>query len=134
MGMTIVEIKIKKSHEAKASRVVEFLVDSGAVYSVVQRKELSALRIKPHRKKNFFLANGEKIEREIGDAFFEYKGVGGAAPVIFGEPGDSNLLGATTLEALELVLDPFRRELRPLSMSLMGTFPDYESRAAKRNK
>ena len=40
-----------------------------------------------------------------------------------GEKGDQNLLGGTTLEALELVLDPFKRELRPMTMSLMGASP-----------
>ena len=77
----------------------------------------------PHRRKSFFLADGTAIERRIGDAYFEYGGIGGAAPVIFGEKGDKNLLGATTLEALELVLDPFKRELRPMTMALMGASP-----------
>jgi hypothetical protein len=36
--------------------------------------------------------------------------------VMFGEPGDSPLLGATTLEGFGLILDPFRRELKPLPM------------------
>ena len=119
MGLTSVKCVIKKSYEDTDSRTVAFLVDSGAVYSVMQRDVLQSLGIRPHRKKTFFLANGEGVDREIGDAYFEFRGVGGAAPVIFGEPGDSNLLGATTLEALELTLDPFRRELRPLTMSLM---------------
>ena len=44
----------------------------------------------------------------------------GAAPVIFGEPGDSNLLGVVTLEALGYVLDPLKRELRALPMLLAG--------------
>ena len=118
MGLDAVPIAVKRSHNAKASQTVSFLVDSGAVYSVVQEDILKALRIRPHRTRTFFLANGEAVEREIGDAYFEYQGVGGAAPVVFGKPGDSNLLGATTLEALELVLNPFQRELRPLSMSL----------------
>jgi hypothetical protein len=34
------------------------------------------------------------------------------------EPRDSNLLGAFTLEALGLALDPLRRELRELPMML----------------
>jgi hypothetical protein len=33
------------------------------------------------------------------------------------------LFGTTTLEALELVLDPFKRELRSMTMSLMGAVP-----------
>jgi hypothetical protein len=42
----------------------------------------------------------------------------GGTDVIFGEEGDSVLLGAFTLEALSLVLDPLRRELKPLPMVL----------------
>jgi len=115
-----VRVLVKKSHEAKRSETVSFLVDSGAVYSVVQGSILQRLRIRPYRTRVFSLADGQSIERRIGDAYFEYKGVGGAAPVVFGEPGDANLLGVTTLEALELVLDPFKRELRPMTLSLMG--------------
>ncbi len=118
MGLTTVDLLIKKTHEHEESRRVTFLVDSGAVYSVVQREILESLEIHPHRRRVFYLANGEGIDREIGDAYFEFRGVGGAAPVVFGEEGDSNLLGATTLESLELVLNPFQRELRPLALSL----------------
>lgn len=120
--MVHVEVMVKKSHEARRSEIVRFLVDSGAVYSVVQGSVLRRLGIRPHRTRTFTLANGQGLERRIGDAYFEYAGVGGAAPVVFGEPGDADLLGATTLEALELVLDPFKRELRPMTLSLMG-FP-----------
>ena len=58
-----------------------------------------------------------------GDLYVEYSGIGGPAPVIFGEKGDSNLLGASTLEALELILDPFKCELRPMTTTLMGASP-----------
>lgn len=123
MGMTFIEVLVKKSHDAKAGKLVKFLVDSGAVYSVVDAKVLKALGCKACRQKDFILADGTKISRKIGDAYFEYSGTGGAAPVVFGEKGDSNLLGATTLEAMELILDPFRRELRPMTMHLMGAGP-----------
>ena len=123
MGMTTVAVLVKKAHETRKSRTVEFLVDSGAVYSVVKGDTLRALGCKPYRMEAFFLADGTKVERRVGDAYFEYAGVGGAAPVVFGEEGDANLLGATTLEAMRLVLDPFRRELRPMPMPLMGAVP-----------
>ncbi len=123
MGLTVVQIVIKKSFEAKKLATVEFIVDSGAVYSVVDSAILRRLGCKPYRRKTFFLADGTAIERPIGDAYFEYAGIGGAAPVVFGEKGDSNLLGATTLEALELVLDPFKRELRPMTKMLIGASP-----------
>jgi hypothetical protein len=46
----------------------------------------------------------------------------GGADVIFGEKGDSTLLGAMSLEALGLALDPLKRELRPLPMILAGSW------------
>jgi hypothetical protein len=42
------------------------------------------------------------------------------SPVVFGEAEDVYLLGAVTLETLGFVLDPFRRELRPLRMPRMA--------------
>ncbi|MCH7812505.1 MAG: aspartyl protease [Planctomycetes bacterium] len=120
MGMVTVKVKVKKARDSKTLRRIEFLVDSGAVYSLVTARTLEALGCTPYRKRDFYLADGSKVTRRIGDAYFEYKGVGGPAPVIFGEKGDRNLLGVTTLEALELVLDPFKRELRPMTMNLMG--------------
>ena len=81
---------------------------------------LEALGIRPALSPDFTLANGDEIERELGDALFRYQEQQGAAPVIFGEPGDSNLLGVVTLEALGYVLDPLKRELRALPMLLAG--------------
>jgi hypothetical protein len=54
---------------------------------------------------------------------FRLDGRQGASPVIFGEPGDSALLGAVTLEALGVLLDPLKRELRPLPMMLAPARP-----------
>jgi len=120
MGITVVTVLVKKTRDASSSRKVEFMVDSGAIYSVVSSTILKAIGCKPYRSKDFFLADGSKVTRRIGDAYFEYEGLGGPAPVVFGKKKDRNLLGVTTLEALELVLDPFSRELRPMTMPLMG--------------
>ncbi len=118
MGITTVKVKVKKSRESRKARVLDFLVDSGASYSLVDGRVLRALGCKPYVSQDFFLADGTKVTRKMGDAYFELDGNGGAARVIFGEPGDQSLLGVTTLESLGLVLDPFRRQLRPMKMLL----------------
>lgn len=125
MGITILEIEVGNPANPKALVTVEFLVDSGAIYSVVPKKVLRQLGIKPIAEQEFRLADGSKIKRKKGGAFFKYGDAVGVADVIFGEQGDSNLLGAFTLEALGLALDPLRRELKPLPMILAG----YESYA-----
>ena len=118
MGVTFVKVKV--ANPADPSRAVEeqCLVDSGAVYSLVPRSDLEQIGIEPHSQRSFILANGEQVERELGTAIFEYQGQRGGSLVIFGEEGDSPLLGATTLEGFGLILDPFRRELKPLPMLL----------------
>jgi predicted aspartyl protease len=102
---------------------VKFLVDSGAIYSVVPTRTLEKLGVKPHSRRTFILADGSEVTRRMGDAVFRLDGRQGASPVIFGEKGDSALLGAVTLESLGVLLDPLRRELRPLPMVLAPGLP-----------
>ena len=90
------------------------MIDSGAVYSVVPAKILERLGIKPLVEQQFRLADWGKIVRTKGGAFFRYGERVGGTDVIFGEEGDSVLLGSFTLEALGLSLDPLTRELKPL--------------------
>jgi len=118
MGLTVQKLTVKESHKSTRKAEVNYLVDSGAVYSLVPTVTLKRLGIRPHRSVEFALADGRTIERKVGDAYFELHGQGGAAPVIFGEQGDEPLLGATTLESLGLVLDPFKRKLFPMRMLL----------------
>lgn len=118
MGLTFLAIEVGNPANPKKTQSLEFLVDSGAIYSVVPTPILKKLGIKPIAKEEFFLANGEKISRKKGIALFKYGGKIGGADVIFGEVDDSTLLGAFTLEALGLMLDPLKRELKPLPMIL----------------
>ncbi len=118
MGLTILEIEVGNPANPKVTETIKFLVDSGAVYSVVPKQVLKRLGIKPLGTQAFRLADGSKIARQKGGALFKRGKRIGVADVIFGEKGDSNLLGALTLEALGLSLDPLRRKLKPLPMIL----------------
>lgn len=118
MAITYLNLEVSSSSEYKKSRTCRFLIDSGAVYSVIPESVLSKLGVKPTDKERFSLANGEVIEKEMGNAFFKYRGKNRGSPVIFGEEGIF-LLGAVTLESLGVILDPINRELRPLPMLLM---------------
>jgi predicted aspartyl protease len=119
MAITFLKIRVSNPSSPKKSKEYEFLVDSGAVYSVIPREELKSLGIKPTSYEEFILANGETIKSPVGNAYFEFKGKVRAAPVIFGRKGVF-LLGARTIEALGMILDPIKRELKPLPMVLMG--------------
>ena len=124
MGLTVLEIEVGNPSNPEVTEKVEFLIDSGAIYSVVPTPILERLGIKPLAEQEFRLADGTKIVRKKGIALFKYNDRIGGADVIFGEEGDHVLLGAFTLEALGLVLDPLRRELKPLPMVLVHRCSD----------
>lgn len=118
MGLTFLEVEVGSPSDPDVTERLEFLVDSGAFCSVVPRPVLERLGIRPLSEEEFRLANGAKVVRTKGVAIFKYENRIGGADVIFGEEGDSTLLGVLTLEALGLMLDPLRRELKPLPMTL----------------
>ena len=123
MALTHVSVRVANPARPHRFTSVKFLVDSGAIYSVVPARTLKKLGVKPHSRRTFVLADGSELSRQMGDAAFRLDGRQGASPVIFGEKGDSALLGAVTLESLGVLLDPLRRELRPLPMVLAPGLP-----------
>lgn len=119
MGITHVTVEVANPSDPEASIPVECVVDSDAAYSVINLGTLERLGIEPIGEEEFRLAEGRKIRRKKGIAAFRYGERVGGAGVMFGEEGDMDLLGALTLEALGLSLDPLKRELRPLPRLLV---------------
>jgi clan AA aspartic protease len=118
MGITFLNLEIANPQKPRKRKKLKFLVDTGATYSVVPEPVLRQLGIKPGRVLELYLADGTSITRRRGNALFAYKDLEAPAPVMFGEEGDSTLLGVTTLECLGLVFDPVKRELRPMHLML----------------
>jgi predicted aspartyl protease len=118
MGLTYIQASIANPARPRRSARLKFLVDSGPLYSVVPAAVLRRLGIKPGTSKSFILADGTEVKRSLGQALFRLNGEEAASPVIFGAAGDSVLLGSVSLEALGMMLDPLKRELRPLPMML----------------
>jgi clan AA aspartic protease len=116
MGIIVKKLTFKEHRKAEHSVELDFLIDSGAVYSLVPGRILDELGIDTYRTIDFALADGTVITRRVTSGYFEYNGEGGPAPVIYGEEGDEPLLGVTTLESLGLILHPFKRELLPMRM------------------
>src|SRR5262249_28196894 len=116
MGVTTLVVDVANPASPENVEHLECAVDSGAVYSVVPAAVLERLGIRPLKRDTFRLANGAHVERQRGGAVFRFGDYVGVAAVIFGEEGDATRLGALTLETLGLVLDPIRRELKPMEL------------------
>lgn len=118
MGLTKVTLEITNLENPAKTIQDEFLVDSGAFYTVLPKKMVDKLGLKPNFKQDFSLADGTTISRPIGNAYITFSGRKTASPVVLGKSNDSALLGVLTLEALGLILDPFKRQLHPAKLVL----------------
>ncbi len=116
MGLTYVQATV--TGQTGKRDTLDFLVDSGAVYTLLPQKTWRKLGLKAKRKMEFVLADGTEIERRISECHIALPQGDATTPVILGEKGDEPLLGAVTLEILGLMLNPFRRTLEPMRMML----------------
>jgi clan AA aspartic protease len=116
VGLTYIEGTV--TGKKGKSATVQFLVDSGAVYSLLPEKVWKSIGLKAKRTQAFALADGTRVERAVSECHISLPQGEGHTPVILGEPGDEALLGIVTLEILGLVLNPFNRTLQPMRMLL----------------
>jgi len=89
----------------------DVLVDTGADATWVPRPVLDALGIVPERTERYQMADGRILERHVGFALVHVGNKATADDVVFAEPGDTVILGARSLEGLNLRVDPRGKRL-----------------------
>ena len=100
------------AHRTKRVAIPSILVDTGSEYTWVPAKTLERLAITREKKDvRFVMANGQEITRSVGFAIIRLDKFFTIDEVVFGEPGDLALLGARTLEGLNLRVDTQRKKL-----------------------
>jgi len=112
MGTFRIDIEIenpRRPGEKRALRSV--LVDTGAELSWIPGDVLESLGIERRSQWRFRQADGTVLERWTGPAFVYAEGKTATDDVVFGEPGDLVLLGARSLEGLNLRIDPVSKRL-----------------------
>jgi predicted aspartyl protease len=86
-------------------------VDTSAELSWIPSDVLESLGIERYGQWHFRQADGTVLERWTGPAFVYTEGRRTTDDVVFGEPGDLVLLGARSLEGLNLRIDLVSRGL-----------------------
>jgi clan AA aspartic protease len=112
-----VYVKGTVSNNGKSVRL-NFLVDSGAKYTLLPLKACKAIGLKPMESMEFLLADGTAIERQLSECKIKLLQRSRHTPVILGEGADEPLLGVITLEEFGLTFNPFERTLQPARMML----------------
>lgn len=93
--------------------VRDVIVDTGTEYTWVPAALLEDQGITRERKQRFRLADGTVVERDLGYAIVHAGGTEAPDLVVFAEPSDAVLLGAHSIEGMNLRLDLASRQLVP---------------------
>ena len=112
MGTFHIDVSVENpASPAARSTFPSVLVDTGAELSVFPAEALEALGIERLKQLRFRQADGTVLTRWTGSARIRAAGTVATDDVVFGEPGDIVLLGARTLEGLNVRIDPVSRRL-----------------------
>ena len=102
------------SASGEARETVEALVDTGATFSSAPAPVLARLGVEAEGTVQLELANGQIEERPIGSVRAMVDGMQRTIPCVFGEPGETSVIGAVTLEIFLLSFDPVEQRLVPV--------------------
>ena len=119
MGTFRVEVEVGDPGGRRFERI-DALVDTGATYTSLPRPLLDALGVIPHARDSFLLADGRRVERDIGRTWIRIGGEVEMTLVVFADPAGPALLGAYALEGLRLAADPVARRLVPVPGLLLA--------------
>lgn len=99
---------------------IEALVDTGASYTMIPSPILERLGVRRERTETFELADGRTIELDFGQTSVRVAGRAVITLVVFAEPRSQALLGAYTLEGVQLAADPVHQRLVPIPRLLLA--------------
>ena len=100
------------SERARKATIPKMLVDTGSEYTWIAAPTLDKLGVAREKKDvAFVMANGQTITRSVGFAIVRIDEAFTIDEVVFAEQGDLLLLGARTLEGLNLMVDSRRKKL-----------------------
>lgn len=112
MGTFRTEVEVAAVNRPEERRRLSgVLVDTGAELSWFPANILESLGIERFKQSLFRQANGTILSRWTGAALVYAGGTKTADEVVFGEPDDLVILGARSLEGLNLRVDTVRKEL-----------------------
>ena len=112
MGTFRISVEVENpARPGERARLDNVLVDTGAELSWFPATLLESLGIARRKVWHFRQADGSVLTRWSGAAFLYVAGTTATDDVVFGEPNDMILLGARSIEGLNLRVDSASKRL-----------------------
>ncbi len=114
MGTFYIACQLDTIDRQKTAQLPKLLVDTGSEFTWISAETLKQLGVAREKKDcAFVMANGQQITRAIGFAIIRVGDAFTVDEIVFAEPGDLQLLGARSLEGLNLRVDSRAKKLVP---------------------
>jgi len=98
---------------------LEFIADTGAMYTVIPKNIADKLQLEETDKRRFKTASGEIVEYPVSEAYITIEGKSVTSLVAIATEKTPIFIGVTTLELLGLQVDPVNGKLTPLELMIL---------------
>lgn len=114
MGLTHVTVTVRNPAAPERTWDGLFLVDTGAVDSMVPARALREIGMLPRAQRTYELADGTELKMDITVGELEFMGDIVGSTLIFGPDEAEPILGVTALESVGIEVDPRTQRLKRL--------------------
>lgn len=112
MGTFYTSCRVENHDRVRSAEVPSLLVDTGSEYTWINGMLLQQIGVVREKKNlTFVTATGQQVTRAIGFAILHVAGTHTTDEVVFAEKSDLQLLGARTLEGLNMRIDAQQKKL-----------------------
>ncbi|MFQ6095243.1 MAG: retroviral-like aspartic protease family protein [Candidatus Bathyarchaeia archaeon] len=119
MGYVRVRGIIANPLDRSIKEELEFIADTGAIYTVIPESVANRLKLEEVDRRRFKTASGKVVEYPVSEAYITIEERGVTSLVAIANEKTPILLGVTTLELLGLQVDPVSGRLIPLELMIL---------------
>jgi predicted aspartyl protease len=116
MGTFTAKLRVWKELHPQDAQELELLVDTGASFSWISKGWLERLGVTAAYQMPFRTIDGRVLERDMAVVYIATDGRSVPDLVVMAEEGESEVMGAHSIEGLGMAADPVQKKLVPTVM------------------
>ena len=125
MGTFSAKLRVWREDRPEGAQELELLVDTGALFSWISKARLERLGAMPAYQMPFRTIDGRVLERDMAVIYIGTDGRSVPDLVVMAEEGESEVIGAHSIEGLGMAADPVQKKLVPTVMLALGSQANF---------
>ena len=125
MGTFSAKLRVWREDRPEGAQELELSVDTGASFSWISKARLERLGVRPAYQMPFRTIDGRVLERDMAVIYIGTDGRSVPDLVVMAEEGESEVIGAHSIEGLGMAADPVQKKLVPTVMLALGSQANF---------